>query len=50
MRYKLLYTNRAVKDLEKLSPTTKERIGESLERYAVLSVINVIFAIVNHSL
>jgi mRNA interferase RelE/StbE len=32
--YKLLYTNRAVKDLAKLNPTTKERIGESLEKYA----------------
>jgi len=34
VRYKILYTGRAVKDLDKLNPTTKERIKESLEKYA----------------
>jgi mRNA interferase RelE/StbE len=34
VRYKILYTNRAVKDLAKLNLTNKERIRESLERYA----------------
>jgi len=34
VRYEILYTSRAVKDLAKLNPATKDRIRESLERYA----------------
>ena len=34
MRYKIVYTSRAVKDLSKLDPVAKERIGVTLERYA----------------
>jgi mRNA interferase RelE/StbE len=31
--YRLLYTHRAVRDLEKLDPQVKERIGKTLLRY-----------------
>jgi mRNA interferase RelE/StbE len=34
VRYKILYTDRAVRDLAKLNPITKERIGKSLEKCA----------------
>jgi len=34
VKYRLVYTERAVKDLSRLSPQTKQRIGETLERYA----------------
>lgn len=33
MKYKLVYTLRAVKDIEKLEPRTKARIGKTLLRY-----------------
>ena len=33
MRYKIVYTSRAAKDLAKLEPSAKERIRETLERY-----------------
>ena len=34
MNYKLVYTNRAEKDIQKLPPEIKKRIGKSLLRYA----------------
>jgi len=34
MRYSLVYTNRAIRDIEKLDPKVKDRIGETLLRYA----------------
>ena len=33
MRYSLVYTNRAIRDIEKLDPEVKSRIGETLLRY-----------------
>ena len=33
MKYRLLYTFRAVKDIERLESVTKERIGKTLLRY-----------------
>ena len=33
MSHRLLYTHRAVKDIEKLDPQIKERIGKTLLRY-----------------
>ena len=33
MSHRLLYTHRAVKDIEKLDPQIKERIGKTLFRY-----------------
>ena len=34
MKYEIIYTKRAVKDLSKLDSLTKERIRQTLERYA----------------
>ena len=34
MTYQLIFTNRAVKDIEKLDGETKKRIGEKLKEYA----------------
>lgn len=34
MGYKIIYARRAVKDLSKLEPATRQRIGETLEGYA----------------
>lgn len=34
MRRKLVYTHRAAKDIEKLDPPVKKRIGEALLRYS----------------
>ena len=34
MKFRLVYTNRAVRDITRLPPQTKERVKESLERYA----------------
>lgn len=33
MRYRLIYTRRAVKDIEGLDPKTKDRIDKTLRRY-----------------
>ena len=33
MKYELVYTNRAMKDIQKLEPEIKKRIGKSLLRY-----------------
>ena len=33
MTYRLVYTRRAVKDIEKLDPSIRQRIGKSLLRY-----------------
>ena len=33
MKYKLVYTNRADKDIQKLPPEIKKRIGKALLRY-----------------
>ena len=33
MKYRLTYTNRAVKDIKRLDPGIKKRIGKSLLRY-----------------
>ena len=33
MKYRLVYTVGAVKDIEKLDPTTRDRIGRTLLRY-----------------
>ena len=33
MKYRLVYTNRAVKDIRRLDERTRERIGKSLEGY-----------------
>ena len=34
MEHKIVYTSRVAKDLSKLDPEAKERIKETLERYA----------------
>ena len=34
MEYEIIYTDRAVKDLARLDSAAKERIAETLERYA----------------
>jgi mRNA interferase RelE/StbE len=34
LRYQLLYTKRAAKDIRKLDPEEKQRIGKALLRYA----------------
>jgi mRNA interferase RelE/StbE len=34
VKFRLVYTNRAVKDIASLNPQTKERIKEALERYS----------------
>jgi mRNA interferase RelE/StbE len=34
VKYKLVYTRRSERDIEKLDPTTKHRIGKTLLRYA----------------
>ena len=34
MEYEIIYTGRAVKDLSRLDSATKERVAETLERYA----------------
>ncbi len=34
MRYRLVYTDRAAKDISKLDNQTRRRIGETLERYS----------------
>ncbi len=33
MKYKLVYTQRAIKDIRKLEQNTKKRIGQALVRY-----------------
>jgi len=33
MKYKIVFTRRAVKDISKLEPDVKERIGDALARY-----------------
>ena len=33
MKYSLVYTNRAIRDIERLAPKVKNRIGETLLRY-----------------
>lgn len=33
MSYKVVYTQRAVRDIEKLDPLIKQRIGKTLQRY-----------------
>jgi len=33
VKYRLVYTQRAIKDIERLDPKTKERIGKTLLRY-----------------
>lgn len=33
MRYRLVYTQRAVRDIKKLEPETRNRIGKTLLRY-----------------
>ena len=33
MKYDLIYTRRAVKDIEQLDPAVKDRIGKTLLRY-----------------
>ncbi len=33
MIYNLVYTQRAIRDIEKLDPPTKQRIGKTLQRY-----------------
>ena len=33
MKYSLVYTNRAIRDIERLAPKVKIRIGETLLRY-----------------
>ncbi len=33
MTYKLVYTQRAIKDIRKLEQSTKKRIGRALVRY-----------------
>ena len=33
MTYRLIYTRRAVRDIERLDPKTKDRIGRTLLRY-----------------
>ena len=34
MAYKIVFTNRAVRDIESLEPSVKKRIGEKLKEYA----------------
>lgn len=34
MKYKIVFTARATKDISKLEPEAKERIGEALRRYS----------------
>ena len=34
MKYNLVYTRRAERDIRKLEPNTRERIGKTLLRYA----------------
>ncbi len=33
MKYRLVYTHRAVKDIKRLDPAVKKRIGKTLLRY-----------------
>lgn len=33
MKYRLVYTNRAIKDIQRLEPAVKKRIGKALLRY-----------------
>ena len=33
MRYRLVYTQKAIKDIQKLEPKTRQRIGKTLLRY-----------------
>ena len=33
MKYRLIYTHRAIKDTKTLEPKIKERIGKTLKRY-----------------
>ena len=33
MKYKLVYTQRAARDIRKLEPTIKQRIGDTLVKY-----------------
>ncbi len=33
MKYKLVYTQRAIKDIRKLEPSIKKRIGRAMVRY-----------------
>ena len=33
MKYRLVYTRRAIKDIQRLGETTKNRIGKTLLRY-----------------
>ncbi|MFQ6032827.1 MAG: type II toxin-antitoxin system RelE/ParE family toxin [Candidatus Zixiibacteriota bacterium] len=33
MKYRLVYTHRAIKDIERLDPNIKRRIGRTLLRY-----------------
>jgi len=33
VRYKIIYTNRAVRDISKLNPSARERLRETLEKY-----------------
>ena len=35
MKFRLVYTDRAVKDIRRLDPKIKERIGKALLRYAM---------------
>ena len=34
MKYKIVFTRRATKDISKLEPEVKERIGNALKRYS----------------
>ena len=34
MKFRLVYTQRAVRDISRLNPQTKEKIKEALERYS----------------
>jgi mRNA interferase RelE/StbE len=33
LKYRLVYTHRALKDIEKLTPNLRKRIGNTLKRY-----------------
>ena len=33
MKFKLVYTQRAIRDIKRLDPGTKKRIGDTLKRY-----------------
>lgn len=33
MTYRLIYTHRAIRDIERLDPPVKERIGKTLRRF-----------------